>query len=82
MEDREVMQSNLPLVFANGTSMSLERMNLGQLQCSLLFVLKCERQSTDITALSDLQIPIWWPPDIPYHDELLHKNTQKGVSAN
>lgn len=77
-EKKEVMQSNLPLLFANGSPISLESMNLSELQRFLLFLLKCECGRT-INSLSDLDPPPWWPSEVAFEDELLEKSSKKGM---
>ncbi len=77
-EKKEVMQSNLPLLFSNGSPTSLESMNLGELQRFFHFLLKCECGRA-INALSDIDSPSWWPNDIAFEDDLLQKTSKKGV---
>jgi len=77
-EKKEVMQSNLPLLFANGSPISLESLNLSELQRFLLFLLKCECGRT-INSLSELDPPGWWPSEIAFEDDLLEKSTKKGM---
>ena len=50
-----------------------------ELQGFLLFLLKCECGRT-IESLNDVEPPVWWPSEIAFVDDLLQKNTKKGVS--
>jgi hypothetical protein len=51
-----------------------------ELQHFLLFLLKCEC-GREITTLSDIDPPTWWPiDDVAFEDELLQKSAKKGVS--
>lgn len=77
-EKKDIMQSNLPLLFANGSPASLESMNLMELQYFLLFLLKCDC-GRDVTALSDVDCPAWWPSEVPFDDDLLQKTSKKGL---
>ena len=51
-----------------------------ELQGFLLFLLKCECGRT-IESLNDVEPPVWWPSEIAFVDDLLQKNTKKGVSC-
>lgn len=77
-EKKEVMQSNLPLLFANGSPISLESMNLMELQGFFLFLLKCEC-GRPIQGLTDIDQPSWWPSEVIFEDDLLKKTSKKGM---
>jgi len=76
-ETSELLQSNLPLLFANGVPTSLESMTLSQLQQFLLFILKCE-QGLEVKDLDDVDQPTWWPKDLPFDNSLVLHSTKKG----
>ena len=42
--------------------------------------MKCECGRT-IESLNDIEPPVWWPSEIAFVDDLLQKNTKKGVSC-
>jgi len=75
--DGDILQSDLPLLFANGAPTSLESMSLKQLQHFLLFIFKCEN-GVDISELEDIDRPDWWPEDTLFENELLKHETKKG----
>jgi len=75
--DGDILQSNLPLLFANGSPTSLESMNLKQLQHFLQFMLKCEN-GCEVNELQSIEKPRWWPPDTEFDNELLRYNSKKG----
>jgi len=77
-EKKEVMQSNLPLLFANGSPISLESMNLMELQGFFLFLLKCEC-GRPIQGLTDIDQPSWWPSEVSFENDLLKKTSKKGM---
>lgn len=77
-QKKEVMQSNLPLLFANGSPISLESMSLMELQSFLLFLLKCEC-GRPISGLKDIDQPSWWPSEVAFEDDLLQKASKKGM---
>ena len=51
-----------------------------ELQGFLLFLLKCECGKT-INSLSDIEPPGWWPAEVAFVDDLLGRNTKKGVRS-
>ena len=51
-----------------------------ELQGFLLFLLKCECGKT-IHSLSDIEPPGWWPAEVAFVDDLLGRNTKKGVRS-
>lgn len=71
------MESNLPLVFANGWPTCLDNMSLKELKRFLLYVRKCELQTEMQTSLGNR--PLWWPKDIIFDDAILLKTSNKGI---
>lgn len=75
------MEGNLPFIFANGLPSSLENMSLAQLQRFVLFLLKCERrlQTTPKSLKEAGSMPMWWPSNIGFDDDILTITSPKGI---
>ena len=69
------------MLFANGSPISLEAMELNQLGKFLIFLLQCESGETISNSLNDIKVPKWWPFEIEYNDDFVEIMIKKGVKS-
>lgn len=76
--DNQNMISNLPLLFANGYPISLEKISESQLEKFIPFMVLCSMGNVHKTSVNSE--PEWWPDDIPFSIPLHKPKNFEGVS--
>ncbi|KAI4491289.1 hypothetical protein M0802_010222 [Mischocyttarus mexicanus] len=66
--EEKSLVSNLPLLFADGYPISLEKMTLTQLENFVTFMIECS-SGNDINEVIDK--PTWWPEEIKFSNPLI-----------